>query len=95
MDVRALDFNDDDFGPDARELLSAGIPFTFDLVGAAHVAFTPHLVGREIPDPARMGTTPVLQVLLAVLMLAQVFRQHVSIEPGPSSTRFSIGFAQA
>jgi len=95
MDVRSLDFDDEDFGPEARKLLSAGIPFGFDLGGAAHVALIPHLVGREIPDPVRMGTTPILQVLLALLMLAQVFRRHVSIEPGSSSTRFSIGFAQA
>jgi hypothetical protein len=95
MDVRCLDFDHEDFGTDAQDLLSAGIPFTFELVGAAHAAFAPHLVGRERHDPARMGTTPILQVLLALLMLAKVFQRHVSIEPGLSSTRFSIGFAQA
>jgi hypothetical protein len=95
MEVRSLDFDDDDFGPDARELMELGIPFTFVLSGRAHEALAPHLSGQSMPDPVRMGVSPVLQVLLALLMLAQVFKQTVSIEPGPTTTRFNVGFAQA
>ena len=94
MEVRSLNFDHEDFGADARELLTAGVPFTFTLSGRAHGALGSHLEGRAIPDPARMGVNPLLQTLLALLMLAKVLDRTVSIEPGATVTHFNVGFAQ-
>ena len=66
-----LSYADDDFPVRARKLIGARLGFWFEVTGEPFRQLAPQIRGTRLVDPAKLGLRPKLQVLLAVVMLAE------------------------
>lgn len=80
MTDQILDYDDDRFAVRARELVAARQPFVVRLVGEARKQLEVHISGGVVAEPSRLGLKPKLQLLLAIMMLADVEEQAVMFE---------------
>lgn len=95
MNSDSLNYDDDGFPVRARKLISNRQTFSFEVGGAAYRELVPLLSNGRIADPPKLGLRPKLQVLLAILMLADGQGQPVSLEIEEERIRIRVGVGSA
>ncbi len=80
MFTEPLDYTADGFPPRARKLITARQPFWFVIEGEAARQLVPHVQKGRVVDAPSLVVKPKLQVLVGVLMLAEVHALAVSTE---------------
>jgi hypothetical protein len=95
MELLVLNYVDDDFPVRARKLIGARRGFTFEVTGESFRQLAPHIRGNRLVDPAKLGLRPKLQVLLAVVMLAEGKGLATSFEVGDDSVLVVVGVGLA
>jgi hypothetical protein len=90
-----LSYADDDFPTRARKLIQNGRVFSFKIIGEARRQLDPLLSNGAVRDVGKLARKPKLQVLVALLMLAESQGRHTAIEVSDESIRVWVGIGRA
>lgn len=91
----SLAYDADDFAVRARRLIGSRQPFSFEIPGEGSRQLAPYIVDGKVTDPPKLGLKPKLQLLLAIMMLADAEGQAVGFEVHNERIRVWVGIGRA